>query len=73
MVNHFGMDPVLPAFAGFLPNEFQEKYPDSETQKLSTWSHFNCTYRIKGDAINPKYKNSYNLFLAIFKLSRLLF
>ena len=38
------MEPVLPAFAGFLPNEFSDKYPNSQTQKLSTWSHFNCTY-----------------------------
>lgn len=38
------MEPVLPAFAGFLPEEFSEKYPNSQTQKLSTWSHFNCSY-----------------------------
>ena len=38
------MEPVLPAFAGFLPAEFSEKYPNSQTQQLSTWSHFNCSY-----------------------------
>ena len=43
MVNDFGMDPVVPAFSGFLPDEFSSMYPDAEVQKLTSWSGFNCT------------------------------
>ena len=37
------MSPVLPAFSGFLPDEFPTKNPDADYQHLSTWSNFNCT------------------------------
>ena len=43
MVNDFGMDPVVPAFSGFLPDEFSSMYPNAEVQKLTSWSGFNCT------------------------------
>ena len=44
MVNDFGMEPVLPAFAGFLPTQFLTKYPNSDTQQFSQWAGFNCSY-----------------------------
>ena len=37
------MVPVLPAFSGFLPDSFVDKFPNATYQHLSTWSHFNCT------------------------------
>ena len=43
MVDDFGMNPVVPAFSGFLPDEFSTLYPDAEVQKLTSWSGFNCT------------------------------
>lgn len=43
MANDLGMEPVTPAFAGFLPNYFTTRYPKADTQKLSKWSGFNCT------------------------------
>ena len=43
MVNDFEMDPVVPAFSGFLPDKFSTLYPKAEIQKLTSWSGFNCT------------------------------
>ena len=39
-----GMDPVMPAFSGFVPNSFANLYPNSTMQHLSEWAGFNCTY-----------------------------
>ncbi|CAK8689619.1 alpha-N-acetylglucosaminidase-like [Clavelina lepadiformis] len=39
-----GMIPVLPGFAGHVPAAITRLYPDAEVSKLSSWSHFNCTY-----------------------------
>ena len=64
MSNDLGMEPVLPAFAGFLPDQFIKLYPNSDTQQLSTWSHFNCTYSCivwlePADPMFSKFQNVY--------------
>ncbi|KAK1160290.1 alpha-N-acetylglucosaminidase [Acipenser oxyrinchus oxyrinchus] len=39
-----GMIPVLPAFAGQVPEAISKIYPKANVTKLDPWSHFNCTY-----------------------------
>lgn len=36
----FGMTPVLPAFAGFVPEALAEKYPGVSIKRSSNWCHF---------------------------------
>ena len=36
---------VLPAFAGFVPNEFLERlYPLNNFTRANSWNGFNCNY-----------------------------
>lgn len=39
-----GMTPIVPAFAGFLPQGIQRLFPDANITHLSNWGHFNCNY-----------------------------
>ena len=43
-MREFGMKPVLPAFSGFVPDSFIEKYPNVSVSKTGTWGGFNCTF-----------------------------
>ena len=43
-MNSLGMEPILPGFAGFLPDSFVTQYPKAQYQKLSNWSGFKCEY-----------------------------
>lgn len=36
----FGMAPVLPAFAGFVPRALVAKFPTAKVTKISNWCHF---------------------------------
>ena len=40
----FGMTPVLPAFAGFVPNAIRHKYPDAAITRLGNWGAFTEQY-----------------------------
>lgn len=40
-----GMTPVLPAFAGHVPKELKEIYPDAEITRVSFWGGFADEYR----------------------------
>jgi alpha-N-acetylglucosaminidase len=39
-----GMTPVLPAFAGHVPDAITRLYPKVKVQTLPDWAHFNKTY-----------------------------
>lgn len=41
----FDMTPVLPAFAGHVPQELKEIYPDAEITRVSYWGGFADEYR----------------------------
>ena len=43
MVSDFEMTPVMPAFSGFVPDQFKDLYPNAEVMNLTSWSGFNCT------------------------------
>ncbi|MDO5036245.1 MAG: alpha-N-acetylglucosaminidase [Porphyromonas sp.] len=40
----FGMRPVLPAFAGHVPQELQDHFPDAQLLKLGEWGGFDEKY-----------------------------
>lgn len=40
----FGMTPVLPAFAGHVPDGLLRVYPKAEVTRLGDWGKFNSTY-----------------------------
>ena len=40
----FGMTPVLPAFAGFVPNAIRNKFPDAAITQLGNWGGFTEQY-----------------------------
>lgn len=39
-----GMTPVLPAFAGHVPDGLVRVYPNASVTRLGSWAHFNTTY-----------------------------
>jgi len=39
------MRPVLPAFAGHVPRQLKEMYPDADIKAMSTWDEFEKPYR----------------------------
>lgn len=41
----FNMKPVLPAFAGHVPEKLRDLYPDAHITKLSQWNKFDDKYR----------------------------
>lgn len=43
-MRELGITPVLPAFAGFVPNTFHDKYPSSNVTKLDTWNQFSANF-----------------------------
>ena len=43
-MREFGMTPVLPAFAGHVPNGLLRVYPNANVSRLGDWGHFNSTY-----------------------------
>lgn len=43
-MREFGMTPVLPAFAGHVPNGLLRVYPNASVSQLGDWGHFNSTY-----------------------------
>lgn len=39
-----GMAPVLPAFAGFVPDAFAAKHPQARITRLSNWGNFSSSF-----------------------------
>jgi alpha-N-acetylglucosaminidase len=44
-MRELGMDPVAPAFAGFVPPGFAEKYPNEPVIHVGSWAGFEGPYR----------------------------
>lgn len=49
-----GMKPVLPAFAGHVPEAIAKKFPKAKIQKMKSWGGFPSTYVL--DAGDPLFK-----------------
>ena len=43
-MNDFGMTPVMPGFAGFVPEAFASKFPNVAMLKTPSWAGFPPTY-----------------------------
>lgn len=39
-MRELGMEPVVPAFSGFVPPAFEKHHPEVKTQKLASWADF---------------------------------
>ena len=44
-MRNLGMAPVLPGFAGFVPDGLKRVYPQAKLSRVSRWVGFNNTYR----------------------------
>ena len=43
-MRNLGMAPVLPGFAGFVPDGLKRVYPQAKLSRVSRWGGFNSTY-----------------------------
>ncbi|KFC58932.1 alpha-N-acetylglucosaminidase [Flavobacterium gilvum] len=61
-----GMNPVVPAFSGYVPKAFAEKHPNSKISELKSWSGggFESTYLL--DPKDPLFKEIGKRFIAIY-------
>lgn len=59
----FGITPVLPGFAGHIPEGLTRVFPKANVSRLGDWGHFNstycCTYLL--DPTDPLFKVCCNL------------
>lgn len=55
-MDELGMEPVVPAFAGYVPKSFAQKHPEAKIYTMPTWSGFdNETYWLDpADPLFPK-------------------
>jgi alpha-N-acetylglucosaminidase len=44
-MRELGMQPVVPAFSGFVPPAFERHHPEVKTQKLASWADFGKEYQ----------------------------
>jgi alpha-N-acetylglucosaminidase len=44
-MRELGMQPVVPAFSGFVPPAFEKHHPEVKTQKLASWADFGKEYQ----------------------------
>ena len=44
-VRELGMEPVVPAFSGFVPPAFEKHHPEAKTLKLASWADFGKEYQ----------------------------
>ncbi len=59
-----GMTPVLPAFAGHVPEALQTVFPDAKINQLSSWGGFKDEYRsFFLDPLDPVFKEIQHKFL----------
>ena len=60
----FNMRPVLPAFAGHVPRQLKEMYPDADIKAMSAWDDFDEPYRTFFlNSEDPLYSKIQKLFL----------
>lgn len=61
----FGMTPVFPAFAGFVPRALATKMPEARVSTISNWCHFPDQYCCPCllDATDPLFKELGSMFI----------
>ncbi|KAF0291923.1 Alpha-N-acetylglucosaminidase [Amphibalanus amphitrite] len=65
-MRELGITPVLPAFAGHVPQNFTRVFPDSNITQLEPWNDFNETFSstLFLNPVDPMYEQIGNLFVA---------
>ena len=64
-MRELGIEPVAPAFAGFVPPEFERVHPDAKLQHLAAWCQFSPPYRTHLlDPTSPLYPKIGKKFIA---------
>jgi len=58
----FGMTPVLPAFAGHVPQALKKQFPKANITQLAPWIEWNGTYFL--DPLDPLFQKVASLFIA---------
>lgn len=59
-----GMTPILPAFAGYVPKAFAEKYPHANIHRMEPWGGFRETYWL--DPLDPLFAPLAKEFLDLY-------
>ena len=60
-----GMEPVLPAFAGYVPKAFADRHPKARIYRMRQWEGFPATYWL--DPADPLFAKLAGRFLALYK------
>ena len=64
-MRELGMEPVVPAFGGYVPKQFAEKYPDAKIYKMEPWTGFKEeTYWL--DPADPLFPKVAKRFIEIY-------
>lgn len=60
----FGMEPVLPAFAGYVPKAFALRHPEARIHKMTPWGGFHETYWL--DPTDPLFAGLAKRFIDLY-------
>ena len=60
-----GMEPILPAFGGYVPKAFADKHPDARIYRMRAWEGFHETYWL--DPADPLFARLAGRFLDIYE------
>ena len=60
----FGMKPVLPAFAGYVPKAFAERHPEARIYRMRSWESYPGTYWL--DPADPLFAKLAGRFLSLY-------
>jgi alpha-N-acetylglucosaminidase len=63
-MRELGMDPVLPAFAGYVPKAFADKHPDARIYRMRAWEGFHETWWL--DPADPLFARIAARFLDLY-------
>ncbi|MEJ2445177.1 MAG: alpha-N-acetylglucosaminidase [Exilibacterium sp.] len=64
-LRELGIEPVVPAFGGYVPKQFAEKYPDAKIYKMQPWTGFKEeTYWL--DPADPLFAKVARRFIEIY-------
>lgn len=64
-MHELGMKPVVPAFSGYVPKAFADKYPDAKIYEMPRWTGFqNATYWL--DPADPLFTKLAKRFIEIY-------
>src|SRR6185312_8310185 len=59
-----GMEPILPAFAGYVPKAFADRHPEARIYRMRAWEGFHETWWL--DPADPLFDRLAGRFLALY-------